>query len=295
MNLLIYALLSGVLFGLFYALVGVGLNLVFGVMRVVNLAHGDIVMIGAYSAFWLYTLWHISPLLAIPIIFVSLFIVGCVAYYGLIPRILSSEEPELISLVLFFGVSQILESGASILFGNNQRSLPVDSLGGGGAVKIAGQTIPWSWIWSAVVALIALALMFFYLYRTRLGYATRALMSDRNEAASVGINVSGVSAINFGIGIALAGVPGCFLSFISGNIAPDIGLNITIIAFAVIVVGSLGKPMGAIIGGLLYGIGVSLMQVYLPSWANLLPNALLIAIMLVKPNGLLGGYEVRRA
>lgn len=293
MSLLIYALVSGVLYGMFFALVGVGLNLIFGVMRVVNVAHGDIVMWGAYSSFWLYTLWHIGPVLALPIIFLSFFILGCVTYFGTVPRLLDSEDPELVSLIVFFGVSQVLEAVATIAFGNTQRSLP-GSLLGGGSFHLLGQSFPQAWLWSALISAGIIVLVYLYLYRTRTGYATRAIMSDRQEAASVGVNVSGLSALNFGVGVALAAIPGCFVSFISGNISPDIGLNLTVIAFAVIVVGSLGKPLGAVLGGMVYGITTALMQTYLPSWASLFPNVLLIVIMIIRPEGLLSG-EVRRA
>lgn len=293
MDLLVYALVSGILYGVFFALVGLGLSLIFGVMRVVNVAHGDVIMWGAFSSFWLYTLWHIGPVLALPIIFISFFVFGCIVYYGIVPRILQAEDPELASLIVFFGVSQVLEAIATIAFGNTQRSLP-DSLLGGNPVQLFGQSFPQSWFWTGLISAAVIVLVYLYLSHTRTGYATRAIMSSRQEAASVGVNVSALSALNFGIGIGLAAIPGCFVSFIAGNISPDIGLNLTVISFAVIVVGSLGKPLGAVLGGLVYGIATALMQTYLPSWATLLPNVLLILIMLVRPGGLLGS-EVRRA
>lgn len=293
MDLLVYALMSGLLYGIFFALVGVGLSLIFGVMRVVNVAHGDVIMWGAFSSFWLYTLWKIGPVFALPIVFLSFFVFGCVLYYGVVPRILHAEDPELASLIIFFGISQVLEAIATIAFGNTQRSLPV-SLLGGKPFQVFGQSFPQSWIWTGLISAGSIILVYLYLSHTRTGYATRAIMSNRLEAASVGVNVSALSALNFGIGIGLAAIPGCFVNFVAGNISPNIGLNLTVIAFAVIVVGSLGKPLGAVLGGLVYGIATALMQTYLPSWATLLPNVLLILIMLVRPGGLLGS-EVRRA
>lgn len=293
MDLFVYALISGILYGMFFALVGLGLNLIFGVMRVVNLAHGDFVMLGAYSAFWLFALWGINPLVSIPIVLVGFFALGFVIYFMTVPRLLHTDDPELMSFVLFFGVSQLIEALAIIAFGNNQRSLPYTAFGQH-PVFIFGQAFPQSWVFSAGISAVAIVAVFGYLQYTRLGYATRAVMSDRDEAASVGVNVGRVSAVNFGIGVALAAIPGCFSSYIVGSISPNIGVELTIIAFTVVVIGSLGRPVGTVLGGIIYGLATAFMQTYLPSWSNLLPNVLLILIMLVRPSGLLG-RQVRRA
>ena len=119
-------------------------------------------------------------------------------------------------------------------------------------------------------------------------------MVSRDEALATGIDVHFVSAIAFGIGIALAGVAGVFAPFMLGSITPGIGVAINITAFAVIVVGTLGNPLGTVLGGIIYGVSLMLMQTYLSSWANLLPNLLLIAVLLIRPEGLLG-RQVRRA
>jgi branched-chain amino acid transport system permease protein len=129
---------------------------------------------------------------------------------------------------------------------------------------------------------------------TRLGYLTRAVMDNREEAVATGINVHRISAIAFGIGLGLAAVAGVFVPFMLGSITPAIGAEVTVTAFAVIVIGSLGKPLGTMLGGVIYGVSYMLMQSYYSSWANLLPYALLIAILLLRPSGLLG-RQVRRA
>jgi branched-chain amino acid transport system permease protein len=293
MELIEYAVISGILYGMFFALVGVGLNLIFGVMRVVNLAHGAFLMFGAYSAFWLFKLWGINPLISIPIILIGFFILGVIVYFITVPRLLNTHDPELMSFVLYFGVAELMVALAIIFFGNNQHSLP-SSVFGHHPVFILGEAFPKSWVFSAVVGAVAIVAVFVYLQYTRLGYATRAVMSDRHEAASVGVNVGRVSAINFGIGIALAALPGVFSSYIVGSINPNMGVNLTIIAFTVIVIGSLGRPIGSLLGGIIYGLASAFMLTYLPSWSDLLPNLLLIFIMLVKPSGLLG-RETRRA
>src|SRR5437660_1615440 len=194
--MLTYTLLAGLLFGLYFTLIGLGLNLVFGVMRLVNLVHGGFLMLGAFLAVWLVTL--------------------------------------------------------SVLF------------------------------------------VYLYLYQTRLGYLTRAVMVNREEAIATGIDVHRVSAIAFGVGLALAAVAGVFAPFMLGSITPAMGVDVTVTSFTVIVIGSLGNPLGTVLGGLIYGVSYMFMQSYFSSWANLLPYLLLIAILLVRPSGLLG-RQVRRA
>jgi len=122
----------------------------------------------------------------------------------------------------------------------------------------------------------------------------RAVMVSRDEALATGIDVHRVSAIAFGIGIALAGIAGVFAPFMLGSVTPSIGVQINVAAFAVIVVGTLGNPLGTVLGGVIYGVSLMLMQTYLSSWAELLPNLLLIGVLLIRPEGLLG-RKTRRA
>jgi branched-chain amino acid transport system permease protein len=304
-----YSLLAGLLFGLYFSLIGLGLNLIFGVMRIVNLAHGDFLMLGAFLAFWLFTLFAINPVPAIPIAFVSFAVAGVPIYYLLVPRLLRAKDPEMLSFILFFGLAQVIEAVTTIAFGTSERSIPGNQLGQaiatveslftgraveGGPVDIFGQTFPASWVASGIASGCAVLLVYVYLYQTRLGYLTRAVMDNREEAVAAGIDVHRVSAIAFGIGLGLAAVAGVFAPFMLGSITPAMGAEITITAFAVIVIGSLGNPLGTVLGGLIYGVSYMLMQSYFSSWANLLPYVLLIAILLVRPSGLLG-RRVRRA
>lgn len=307
--MLTYTLLAGLLFGLYFSMVGLGLNLVFGVMRIVNLAHGDFLMLGAFLAFWLFTLFDLNPIPAVPIAFAVFLVIGLPLYYLLVPRLLSARDPEMLSFILFFGLSQVLEAITTIAFGTSERSIPGGQLGEAlaaaesvvtgqkvenGPVDILGQTFPAAWAVSAIVSALAVVFIYLYLYRTRLGYLTRAVMAHREEAVATGINVHRVSAIAFGIGIALAAIAGVFAPFMLGSINPAMGVDVTVTSFTVIVIGSLGNPLGTVLGGILYGISYMFMQSYYSSWANLLPYLLLIAILLVRPSGLLG-RQVRRA
>jgi branched-chain amino acid transport system permease protein len=304
-----YSLLAGVLFGLYFSLIGLGLNLVFGVMRIVNLAHGDFLMLGAFLAYWLFTLFSLNPVPAVAIAFVVFVVVGLPLYYLLVPRLLRAKDPEMLSFILFFGLSQVIEAVTTIAFGTSERSIPGDQLGraiagiaglfaghkvDAGPIDLFGQTFPAAWVASGLVSGAAVLLVYVYLYQTRLGYLTRAVMDNRDEAVATGIDVHRISAIAFGVGLGLAAVAGVFAPFMLGSITPAMGAEITVTAFAVIVIGSLGNPLGTVLGGVIYGISYMFMQSYYSSWANLLPYVLLIAILLVRPSGLLG-RQVRRA
>jgi branched-chain amino acid transport system permease protein len=306
--MLIYTLLAGLLFGLYFTLVGLGLNLVFGVMRIVNLAHGDFLMLGAFLAFWLFNLFALNPIPGVAVAFALFLLAGLPLYYLLVPRLLAARDPEMLSFILFFGFSQVIESLATIAFGTSERSIPGATMARAvaavaallgipyqpGPVEIFGQSFPIAWVASGIASALAVLLIYIYLYRTRLGYLTRAVMVSREEAISTGINVHRVSAIAFGIGIALAAVAGVFAPFMLGSITPAMGVEVTITSFAVIVIGSLGNPLGTVLGGAVYGISYMFMQSYFSSWANLLPYLLLIGVLLLRPSGLLG-RQVRRA
>lgn len=306
--MLAYTLLAGLLFGLYFGLVGLGLNLVFGVMRIVNLAHGDFLMLGSFLAFGLFRFFAWSPLAAAPVAFGLFVLVGVPLYYAIVPRLLASKDPEMLSFILFFGVSQVIEAAVTIVAGTGERSIPseemskvlaaVAGLAGrsleDGPVELFGQGLPPAWVATGAASALVVFLVWLYLYRTRLGYLTRAVMVHREEAVSTGIDVHRISAIAFGIGIAVAAVAGIFAPFMQGSVTPAMGGHVTVTSFAVIVIGSLGNPLGTVLGGLVYGMSYVAMQSYLAEWAELLPYLLLIAILLARPSGLLG-RKVRHA
>lgn len=300
---MLYPLIAGILFGLYFSLVGIGLNLVFGVMRIVNLAHGDFLMLGAFVAFGVVTLTGLDPLLAVPLAFVVFVLAGLVLYRLLVPRLQRAKDPEMLSIILFFGLSQVIEAVMTIFFGTSERSIQSRLLGHGlatlrarlfggrastGPVEILGQSFPAPWLVAAITSLIAIALVYLYLYRSRLGALTRAVMSRRDEALATGIDVDRVSAAAFGIGLGLAAISGVFAPFMFGSFTPAFGVDATVTSFVVVVLGSLGNPLGTALGGIIYGIFYMFVQTYLSSWADLLPYVLLIAILLLRPSGLLG-------
>src|SRR5260370_26300209 len=210
----------------------------------------------------------------------------------------------MVSIILLFGVSQVSEAVTTIFFGTSERSIQSRLLGtvfqtikvklfggkpdGSGPIEIFGQGFPMAWVVAAVTSCVAIALVYLYLYRTRLGTLTRAVMSRRDEALATGIDVDRVSAAAFGIGLGLAAVAGVFAPFMFGSVTPAFGADATVTSFAIVVFGSLGNPLGTALGGLVYGVCYMLVQSYLSSCAALLPYLLLIFILLLRPSGLLG-------
>jgi branched-chain amino acid transport system permease protein len=286
-ELLEYAIVGGILYGIFFSLVGIGLNLIFGVMRIINLAHGQFIVLGAYAAWLVSRHFGLNPLWGVPLSMVGAAVIGYPLYYAVVPRLQRSGDPEMLSFILFFGIGQILEALTTLAFGADQRSLPSDALGAGN-LGVLGQEFPDSWWWAAAVSLAAIVLLWLYFTRTKLGYATRAVMANRDEALATGISVNNVSALAFVAGLALAGIAGVFLPYLLGSVSPDLGSGLTTTAFAIVIIGSLGNPLGTIIGGLVFGLGTMLMQTFYSSWSNLVPYALLLVIVLIRPTGLLG-------
>lgn len=287
MALLEYAVIGGILYGIFFSLVAIGLNLIFGVMRIINLAHGQFVMLGGFGAYMLTSSLHLNPILGVPLAILGGAAIGYPLYYGVVPRLQRSRDPEMLSFILFFGVAQMIEAVMSLMFGADQRSLPASALGDGN-LGILGQEFPDSWWVAAGVSVLCIGGLWLYFSRTRLGYATRAIIANREEALATGIDVNRVSAIAFIIGLALAGIAGVFVPYLLGSISPSDGDDLTTTSFAIIIIGSLGNPLGTVIGGLIFGLGTMLMQTYYPSWSDLVPYALLLVIVLFRPSGLLG-------
>ena len=287
MELLEYAIIGGILYGIFFSLVGIGLNLIFGVMRIINLAHGQFIVLGGYTAWLVSRHFGLNPLWAVPLSIVGAVVIGWPLYRAVVPRLQRSGDPEMLSFILFFGIGQIIEALTVLAFGADQRSLPSEALGAGN-LGVLGQQFPDSWWWAAAVSLAAIAGLWAYFSHTRLGYATRAIMANRDEALATGIDVHRVSSIAFVAGLALAGIAGVFVPYLLGSVSPDLGNELTTTSFAIVIIGSLGNPLGTVVGGLVFGLGTMLMQTYYSSWSNVVPYALLLVIVLIRPSGLLG-------
>lgn len=287
MELLEYAIIGGILYGIYFSLVGIGLNLIFGVMRMINLAHGQFIMLGGFGAYLVANDLNLNPIFGVPLAILGGIIIGYPLYYGVVPRLQRSRDPEMLSFILFFGIAQMIEAVMVMIFGADERSLPETALGAGN-ISVLGQPFPDNWWVAVAVSILCIGGLWLYFSRTRLGYATRAVMANRDEARATGINVDRVSAIAFVIGLSLAGIAGVFVPYMVGSVSPSIGSELTTTSFAIIIIGALGNPLGTVVGGLVFGLGTMLMQTYYASWSNLVPYVLLLVIVLLRPTGLLG-------
>jgi branched-chain amino acid transport system permease protein len=273
----------GLLLGGIYALVSVGLNLIFGVIRIVNFAQGEFVMLGMYGAFAANAALGLDPYLAGIVVVPALFLLGA-AVYWLILRPLQGEP--MMQIFATFGLLMVLEN--LVLAGSRGVSVSVNSLVSQMSVAIGPVQIGLSrLIVLAAACLVSLALGLF-LTRTMPGRAIRAVAQDRKAARLMGINVDVAFTASFGIGAALAALAGCLLAPLY-TMSPQIGMNFIMPAFAVVVLGGLGSVLGAFVGGIIVGLTEALAGFYLdPALKQAVLFMVFIVVLIVRPAGLFG-------
>ncbi|MGV6874353.1 branched-chain amino acid ABC transporter permease [Pseudochelatococcus sp. B33] len=290
--LLVQALISGLILGAIYGLIGCSLTIIYGTMRVVNFSHGEFVIGGCYAVFVFYVATGLHPLLAVPLVFVGFFILGMILYFLLMPRLSKADDPELASFLSFYGVS--LMAGAALLyfFGADTRSL--NYVFSPGVFRIFGLIVPTAQLVALAVGLALIAALTWFLYRTIHGKALRAAIMNRDAIQIVGVNIDHLSALAFGLAIGLAAITGVLLALVFPAFGPFSGMDFTLIGFVVIVLGGLGHPVGAIFGGILFGIAEQLSIVFLPqSLSPVVGFVILIATIMLRPAGLFGKVALR--
>jgi branched-chain amino acid transport system permease protein len=283
-TLIAQSLVSGVLFGGVYSLMAVGLTLIFGVMRVVNFAHGDMMVWGMYLAWLLATRLGLDPLLGFVACAAGLFGLGVIVQRTLVERI--QEAPHEMQILLLLGVGLVLENAALVAFGPDPQRVP-------SALTRSTRWIGPVFIDMARLAAFAVALLlttglWLFLHRTDLGRTMRATADNPYGARVVGIAVRRVNAVAFGIGAACVGVAGALVSPII-PFSPSAGLSASVASFNIVIIGGMGSLPGAFAGGLLVSVAESLGAVFLtPSMKELVSFGLLILILLFRPAGLFG-------
>ncbi len=253
LSTILQLLLFGIGWGALYALVATGLNLIYGVMKILNIAHGELLMLGAYLTFWMFSLWNVSPLVSLPISAIAMFCLGIVIHRGLISLIQrrnpSPEAFEHATLIVFFGVLLILQNVALTLWSADYRIVNYMS----GPISIGDLSIAANRVVVAVVAIVLTIVMSAVMRLTMFGKAIRAVSQDGTTALLMGIDVDRVGMFGFGVGAALAGAAGGLASMIY-VITPTVGMLFTIKAFTVMVIGGLGSQLGALVAGFALGI-----------------------------------------
>ena len=291
-DLIIMAIISGLLTGIIYGLIGIGMNIIYGVMRVVNFAHGEFMMLGAYLAFTVSHYHGLNSIISLAVALPGFFGLGLLLYYLFYPRIQRSDDPEVASFLTFFGVSLIITSLILLVWGADPRSVPFPF--SRVSIVMGNIFLPMGRLISAVICLISIGVLSLFLYGTYTGKAIRAVIENREAVAILGIDVHRISALVFGIGLALVAITGCLITLSFPAITPVQGQAYTYIAFLVIVLGGLGNPLGAMLGGLVYGLAESLSSVFLPvAWSTVVAFVILIFMVLLRPQGLLGRVSTR--
>ena len=284
MTELLQTLILGVLLGGVYALAAAGLTLIFGVMRVINIAHGAFLILGAFVSYTLWDAWDVDPLLAVLVTTPVVFALGWVTYKVLVAPIRTA--PMASTVLLTFGIALVVEGAMGQIWGNNSHAMRpsyVDE-----SFLFGGLFIPKAQLYGGLLAVAVLAALWIVLTRTWLGRAIRAAAVNPASAELVGIRIGSVSALVFAIGIGAAGAGGA----ITGVLYPFVpGSHYAWIArlLAIVVLGGMGSLNGAVLGALIFGIAEAATSAYVsPAWATAVPYAVVFAVLLARPQGLLG-------
>ena len=272
------------LFGGVYSLMAVGLTLIFGVMRVVNFAHGDMMVWGMYLAFVLSTRAGLDPYLGFVVCAAALFVLGLAVQRGLVDRIV--DAPHEMQILLMLGVALVLENLALVAFGPEPARVrsPLSSA----TVWLGPIFVDVARLVTFAVAVVLTLALYLFLFRTDLGRTVRAAADNTYGALVIGTDVRRVYAVAFGVGAACVGAAGALVSPIL-PFQPPTGLSLSIASFNIVIIGGMGSLLGAFIGGLLVSVAESLGAVFLkPSLKELFSFSLLIVILLFRPAGLFG-------
>jgi branched-chain amino acid transport system permease protein len=284
-GMLAQVVVSGLLAGALYAMVALGLALIFGVMRVINIAHGPMLMLGAYTTWLLFDRFGMNPYLTLPVSAAVLFAVGALLQRTLVVRVV--DAPELSSLLLTFGVSIALVNVAQLVFTSDLRSVEFLT----GSILLGPVAVSKSRLIACVFAAGITTLAFLFLRATKLGKAIRATSQSREVAMVCGIDVQRIHLIAFGMACALAACGGTLVAVMVA-IQPEMGQIWTFKSFLVIVLGGAGNYPGALLGGLLLGLVEQLASLFLTTQlSEAVAYVLLVLALLVRPTGLLGGRQ----
>ena len=304
MSFFFQELVNGITTGALYSLVALGFSMVYGVLKLLNFAHGDLYMVGAYIGFfviqWFGGAQHLT--IAVPLLLVIMFVLAAGLVGGLgvaIERFAYRplrDAPRIAPLITAIGVSFFLESSALLLFGAQYRVYnTADFISLSSGIQIGSVTIDSVQILVLVLGVVLMAGLQLLVNRTRLGRQMRAVAADREAAEMLGINVNFVITATFFLGSALAGVAGIMGGLLFNQVTSTIGFIVGLKAFTAAVVGGIGSIPGAMLGGLLIGVAESFVTGYISStYSNLIVFGILIVVMLLRPSGLLGRAQLQK-
>lgn len=281
----IQAIVSGVLMGLIYALVAVGLSLIFGLMEIVNFAHGEFLMLAMYASFWFWVL-GLDPILSLPIVAALLGLAGLLVHYGIIRRLLTA--PMLAQVCGTFGLAVALRATAQFLWTPDFRTITDPWIAG--RVQIGPIFIGQPQLFAGGICLLTFVLLWLFVTRTETGLALQATSQDRQAAAVMGIPTERMSALGWAIGLGCVGVAGTMLSTFF-YVFPDVGVSFAPLAFVAVALGGFGSILGSLVAGVLIGLVESLGGLLIdPSYKTLIVFGLYLSVVFVRPMGLFGRF-----
>lgn len=281
---LVQAALNGLLIGAVFSLVAVGLTLIFGLVDIVNFAHGELVMLAMYVTFFAWSLAGLDPLVSIPVAAIVLAVVGFVTYRALIRPVLG--KPMLSQIIVTFGLLTILQGAAQFAWTPNSRTV-LDPLVGGSRVVIGDVVLGGPQLVAALGALLCTGAVAWLVHRTELGAALQATGEDAQAASLLGIDADRMYALAWILGGATTGVAGALLMN-SFSVTPTAGAAFGLIAFVTVALGGFGSVIGAGLAGLVLGVAQGVIGLYRPEYSLAALLALYLVVVLVRPQGLLG-------
>lgn len=277
--------ITGLLLGGIFALVSVGLSLQYGVARVLNVAHGEFIMVGAFITFFLLGSINLNPLVSVLITGPVVFIMGFILHKTLFRRLMDTSPSldvfEGKSMLASFGLLYVVQNLARIIWGSDVESYTFLN------TSVTAAQIPLNRLVALGFVIVIGVGFYFFLARTRLGKAIRASAQDPTTAELMGVNIHNVLAICFGLGLGMAGIAGSLLSTLFA-IQTSIGLGYTVIAMIVVVLGGLGSITGAMIGGIILGLVSATVTYFQPSWTMIAYYVIFIVLLLSRPKGIMG-------
>jgi branched-chain amino acid transport system permease protein len=284
LEILLQTLASGLLIGLVYALVAIGLTIIFGVMDIVNFSHGEFLMFGMYSSFWLYALYALDPIYTLPLTAIFLFGLGVIVYKLIVSKIINA--PMVSQMFTTFGMMLLFRGLAQFFWKPDFRT--VDKTVVGGSLSIGGFPIGMPQFVAGIGAILVTIGIYLFITRTKVGAALEATAADKDAARLMGIDSQKMFALAWGLGAACAGVAGGLLSTFF-PIFPEVGANFILIAFVVVNLGGFGSIIGALIAGVLVGV-IEVMGGFLigPEYKLAIVLTLFLAVLMFRPQGLMG-------
>jgi branched-chain amino acid transport system permease protein len=285
-EVLLQGIVSGLLMGFVYALIAAGLSLIFGLMEIVNFAHGEFLMLAMFSTYWAWALWRLDPVVSLPLTAAALFLLGFATYHGLIRWVLGA--PMLAQIFATFGLAIFLRSAAQAIWGVDFH-LVKDPLVQG-RISLGGLFIGLPQLVASVGALLAFVFLNWFISRTETGLALQATAQDRQAASLMGINTERMFALGWGIGAACVGVAGALLT-IFFYVFPDVGASFALLAYVTVALGGFGNVPGTLVAGVVVGLIEVLGGLLIaPALKYVAVFVLYLLVVLWRPQGLFGRF-----